>query len=44
MLMYPDKTHSIMNDSMDPEPFTYIKGLVDLTQHVLYTEETQSLM
>lgn len=49
MLRYPDKKkqkqkHNIMNDSMYPEPFEYIKELLDLARHVLYTEETQSLM
>lgn len=44
MLMYPDRNHNIMNDSMYQEPLKYIKGLLDLAQHVLYTEEAQSLM
>lgn len=37
--MNPDKKHNIMNDSTYPEPFKYIKGLLDLAQHALYTEE-----
>lgn len=39
MLMYPSKNHNVMNDCMYPEPFKYIKGLLDLAQHVLYREE-----
>lgn len=44
MLMHPDRNHNIVNDSMDPESFKKKKASLDLAQHVLYTEEAQSLM